>query len=44
MLVGTVSIEKSEALSRFLTERGVEHRVLNARYHEEEASIVAPPF
>ncbi len=41
MLVGTVSIEKSEALSRFLTERGVEHRVLNARYHEEEASIVA---
>ena len=41
MLVGTVSIEKSEALSRFLTDRGVEHRVLNARYHEEEASIVA---
>lgn len=41
MLVGTVSIEKSEALSRFLTERGVDHRVLNARYHEEEASIVA---
>ena len=41
MLVGTVSIEKSEALSRFLTERGVEHRVLNARYHEQEASIVA---
>jgi len=41
MLVGTVSIEKSEALSSFLTARGVEHRVLNARYHEEEASIVA---
>ncbi len=41
MLVGTVSIEKSEALSRYLTDRGVEHRVLNARYHEEEASIVA---
>jgi len=41
MLVGTVSIEKSEALSRFLADRGVEHRVLNARYHEEEASIVA---
>ena len=41
MLVGTVSIEKSEALSRFLTSRGIEHRVLNARYHEEEASIVA---
>ncbi len=41
MLVGTVSIEKSEALSRFLKERDVVHRVLNARYHEEEASIVA---
>ena len=41
MLVGTVSIEKSEALSRYLTQRNVEHRVLNARYHEEEASIVA---
>ena len=41
MLVGTVSIEKSESLSRFLTERNIEHRVLNARYHEEEASIVA---
>ena len=41
MLVGTVSIEKSEALSRFLQERNIEHRVLNARYHEEEASIVA---
>jgi len=41
MLVGTVSIEKSEALSRFLTERDIEHRVLNARYHEQEASIVA---
>lgn len=41
MLVGTVSIEKSEALSRYLAERGIEHRVLNARHHEEEASIVA---
>ena len=41
MLVGTVSIEKSEALSRFLTERDIQHRVLNARYHEQEASIVA---
>ena len=41
MLVGTVSIEKSEALSRFLKERNIEHRVLNARYHEQEASIVA---
>jgi len=41
MLVGTVSIEKSESLSRYLTERGVEHRVLNARFHDEEASIVS---
>ncbi|GLQ20749.1 preprotein translocase subunit SecA [Algimonas porphyrae] len=41
MLVGTVSIEKSEKLSRFLTEKGVEHRVLNARHHEQEAEIVA---
>ncbi|MGB3457684.1 MAG: preprotein translocase subunit SecA, partial [Litorimonas sp.] len=41
MLVGTVSIEKSEKLSRYLTERGVEHRVLNAKHHEEEAEIVA---
>ena len=41
MLVGTVSIEKSEMLSRFLEGKGVEHRVLNARYHEQEAAIVA---
>lgn len=41
MLVGTVSIEKSEKLSRFLTEKDVEHRVLNARHHEQEAEIVA---
>jgi len=41
MLVGTVSIEKSELLSRYLTDRNIEHRVLNARYHEEEASIVS---
>jgi len=41
MLVGTVSIEKSEKLSRFLTDKGVEHKVLNARYHEQEAEIVA---
>ena len=41
MLVGTVSIEKSEALSVYLTQKGIEHRVLNARHHEEEASIVA---
>lgn len=41
MLVGTVSIEKSEKLSAFLTARDVEHKVLNARYHEQEAEIVA---
>lgn len=41
ILVGTVSIEKSEKLSRFLTEKDVEHKVLNARYHEQEAEIVS---
>ena len=41
MLVGTVSIEKSEKLSRFLSDKGVDHQVLNARYHEQEAEIVA---
>ncbi len=41
VLVGTVSIEKSELLSQFLTEVGVAHSVLNARFHESEAHIVA---
>lgn len=41
VLVGTVSIEKSELLSEFLKKEGVEHKVLNARYHEMEAHIVA---
>ncbi|MFQ3595518.1 MAG: preprotein translocase subunit SecA [Sphingomonadaceae bacterium] len=41
VLVGTVSIEKSEKLSAFLKEAGVEHSVLNARFHEQEAHIVA---
>ena len=41
VLVGTVSIEKSELLSDFLKEEGVEHSVLNARQHEREAHIVA---
>jgi preprotein translocase subunit SecA len=41
VLVGTVSIEKSEMLSVFLTKEGVEHTVLNARFHEQEARIVA---
>ena len=40
-LVGTVSIEKSELLSEFLKKEGVEHSVLNARFHEQEAHIVA---
>ena len=41
VLVGTVSIEKSELLSEFLTQESVPHKVLNARYHEMEAHIVA---
>ena len=41
VLVGTVSIEKSELLSDFLKQEGVPHSVLNARYHEQEAHIVA---
>ncbi|MCU7611305.1 preprotein translocase subunit SecA [Anaplasma capra] len=40
-LVGTISIEKSELLSSMLTKRGVKHSVLNARYHEKEAYIIA---
>lgn len=41
VLVGTVSIEKSERLSDMLTKRGIPHQVLNAKYHEREAAIVA---
>jgi preprotein translocase subunit SecA len=41
VLVGTVSIEKSELLSDFLVKEGVKHEVLNARQHEREAHIVA---
>ncbi len=41
ILVGTVSIEKSELLSKFLDDEGVKHEVLNARQHEREAHIVA---
>ena len=41
VLVGTVSIEKSELLSEFLRKEGVKHAVLNARFHEMEAHIVA---
>jgi preprotein translocase subunit SecA len=41
VLVGTVSIEKSELLSEYLEKEKVKHEVLNARYHEQEAHIVA---
>ena len=41
VLVGTVSIEKSEVLSALLKRRGVPHQVLNAKYHEKEAEIVS---
>ena len=41
VLVGTVSIEKSELLSKTLTARKIPHQVLNARFHEEEAKIIA---
>ena len=41
VLVGTISIEKSEALSAALKRRGIKHSVLNAKYHEKEAEIIA---
>jgi len=41
VLVGTVSVEKSERLARMLEKRGVKHNVLNAKQHEREAAIVA---
>jgi len=41
VLVGTISIEKSEILSKLLKRAGVQHNVLNAKYHEQEAQIVA---
>ena len=40
-LIGTVSIEKSERLSALLNQRGVKHNVLNAKFHEKEAEIIA---
>ena len=40
VLVGTISVEKSEHLSRMLTKRGIEHEVLNAKQHTREAQIV----
>ena len=41
VLVGTISIEKSEVLSHMLKKRGIPHSVLNAKYHEREAEIIA---
>ncbi len=41
VLVGTISIEKSEILSKMLKREGIPHNVLNAKYHEKEAEIVA---
>ncbi len=41
VLVGTISIEKSERLSAFLKKRGIPHNVLNAKHHEREAEIIA---
>lgn len=41
VLVGTASIEKSEAISRFLKNEGIRHDVLNAKHHEREAEIIA---
>jgi preprotein translocase subunit SecA len=41
VLVGTISVEASEVLSRLLKRRGIPHNVLNARYHQQEAEIVS---
>ncbi len=41
VLIGTISIEKSEALSALLRKKGIKHNVLNAKHHEKEAEIVA---
>ena len=41
VLVGTISIEKSELLSNMLKKRGIKHEVLNAKYHDKEAQIIA---
>ncbi|MEG1017219.1 MAG: preprotein translocase subunit SecA, partial [Oscillospiraceae bacterium] len=41
VLVGTISIEKSELLSKLLSRKGIKHEVLNAKYHEKEAAIIA---
>ena len=41
VLVGTITIEKSELLSKILKRRGIQHQVLNAKYHDKEAEIIA---
>lgn len=41
VLIGTISIEKSELLSAILKKKGIQHQVLNAKYHEKEAEIIA---
>jgi preprotein translocase subunit SecA len=41
VLIGTTSVERSEYLAKLLTQRGVEHSVLNAKFHEQEAQIIA---
>jgi preprotein translocase subunit SecA len=41
VLIGTTSVERSEYLAKLLTRRGVEHSVLNAKFHEQEAQIIA---
>jgi preprotein translocase subunit SecA len=41
VLVGTISVDQSEVLSRLLQRRGIRHSVLNARYHQKEAEIIA---
>src|SRR5438874_10045176 len=41
ILVGTISVEKSEVLSTMLKKKGIQHTVLNAKYHAREAEIVA---
>ena len=40
-MVGTTSIEKSEKISEFLKEKNLKHNILNAKFHEEEAKIIA---
>ena len=41
VLIGTISIEKSELISNLLTKKGIVHKVLNAKFHEQEAEIIA---